>query len=172
MTFLPCKNHPMGSIALAMLALVGATTCGCRTDASADAKADRDEPSVREWEIRKPNPTTMQTTHAPLPAAAQPTAVKRGRLPLVYLVETRTPIAVTNVTTEVRLAQATVPGRTIVRVDRSGVFIGDQRLAPGPLAADETYAIWIEPVGENVMRQGTIAPSRSPAREQRSGEQD
>ena len=153
-------------------AMIAGATSGCRRDdrtAGDSAKAGRDEAIERKWEIQKPAPATAQVSDTSLPVPAQPTAVKRGRLPLVYLVETEAPIVVTNDSTETRLAQATVPARTIVRIDAQGVFFGRQRVAPGPLAADDSYGIWIEPASGSTVRRGSMAPSPSPAREQRNG---
>lgn len=101
----------------------------------------------------------------PLPSRAEPTAVKQGPAPLVYLVEGGAVIRVHDVDAKRDLARAFVPARAIVRVDaRNGVVYGDETVAPGPLPEGRRYVIYVDPAGENVARQGTVQPRPRGAR--------
>lgn len=105
------------------------------------------------------------TTSTPLRVNSEPTAVKEGPAPLVYLVETAATIRVRDASANRDLAQAVVPGRRMVRVDaRSGVVYGGDTLVRGPLPADHHYVIFVQLPGENVARQGTF--QLQPRREQ------
>jgi hypothetical protein len=89
--------------------------------------------------------------------AARPMPVTEGPAPLVYLTEQGVTVRVVDRGNERTLAEAAVPGRTIVRVDnRTGVVAGRQTLVPGPLPAGRRYAILIVPQGESVSRTGTM----------------
>ena len=101
----------------------------------------------------------------PLPARAESTLIKQGATPLVYLVETGATVRVRDESTKRDLAVSFAEARSIVRVDASrGVIYGDDTLAPGPLAAEHVYSIFVEPTGENVARQGTFQPRPPKAR--------
>ena len=98
-------------------------------------------------------------TSTPLPSRAEPTIVKQGSAPLVYLVEAPVIVRVRDEDAKVDLARAFAAGRSIVRVDaRRGVIYGEATLVPGPLPSDHRYTIYVDPTGENVARQGTFQP--------------
>jgi hypothetical protein len=128
-----------------------------------------DAPREREWRIERPPPTTTQTSSTPLPVDVQPTLVKRGLAPLVYIVETAANVSVVDLDTGQRLAGAPVGARTIVRIEaRTGVVFGEQRVAPGPLPADHQYGIYVESGQASEIRQETVSPA---PREQRQQQQ-
>jgi hypothetical protein len=107
--------------------------------------------------------TAWRTTR--LPVRSQPTAVKEGMVPLVYLVESGAVIRVHDQTAKLDLARSFAAPRSIVRVDgRRGVIYGDDTLLAGPLAEDHRYVIFVEPAGENVARQGVVQPRPRDAR--------
>jgi hypothetical protein len=88
---------------------------------------------------------------------ARPVSVKEGPAPLVYMTEQGVTVRVVDRGSERTLAEAAVPGRTIVRVDnRTGVVAGRLTLVPGPLPAGRRYAIQVVPQGANVSRTGTM----------------
>lgn len=100
-----------------------------------------------------------------LPVRAQPTAVKEGAAPLVYMVGGGSMIRVHDLTDQRDLSRAFVPARSIVRVDaRRGVIYGDENVFAGPLPADHRYVIFVDPNGENVARQGVVQPRPREAR--------
>lgn len=132
--------------------LVG-SGCGARPQAAEPARAAGRPGFAQAW----------QST--PLPAHAEPTVVKAGAAPLVYLVEGGVVIRVRDVSDNRDLARAAVPARTIVRVDpRQGVIYGQQTVFAGPLPEGRRYVIFVDPAGENVARQGTVRPGAHEAR--------
>ena len=146
---------------VAMLAGICAVGCSARQDTRPRAT----EPSapVRTSQALPDLSTAMQST--PLPSNAQPTPVKEGPAPLVYLVEGGATIRVRDETEKRELTQSFATARSIVRVDaRRGVIYGDEALYPGPLPADHRYSIIVDPSGENVARQGVVQPRPRGAR--------
>jgi hypothetical protein len=111
-------------------------------------------------------PELAQAWHStPLPARAEPTAVKEGAAPLVYLVEGGALIRVRDASANRDLARSFVPARAIVRVDgRQGVIYGQDTVFAGPLPEGHRYVIFVDPTGENVARQGTVRPPPARAR--------
>ncbi len=105
-------------------------------------------------------PTTQIITERPLPPHAQPTLIKQGKSPLVYMsVGTATLRFVDMTANESELARALVQPRQIVRIDAvRGVMLGENVLRPGPLPADHTYGIWLEPDGSNYSRNSIVNP--------------
>src|SRR3954469_23122420 len=98
-------------------------------------------------------------TSSPLPQRAEPTVIKQGSAPLVYMVEAGAMVRVRDEDAKLDLARSFAAGRSIVRVDaRRGVIYGEDTLVPGPLPADHRYTIYVDPTGENVARQGTFQP--------------
>jgi hypothetical protein len=60
---------------------------------------------------------------------------------------------------ESELARALVQSRQIVRIDAvRGVMLGETVLRPGPLPADHTYGIWLEPDASNYSRNSIVNP--------------
>ena len=131
-----------------------ASAAGCRSKPQAAAAVAHEKPLMT---------SSWQST--PVPAMAEPTAVRQGAAPLVYLVEGGATIRVRDQTGNRDLARAYVPGRSIVRVDaRNGVIYGDETVFPGPLPEGARYLIFVDPSGENVARQGTFQPHAREAR--------
>ena len=139
-----------------MVASLGVLTCaGC----GAKPQANRPAVTVGRPELAE----AWQST--PLPARAEPTAVKDGPAPLVYLVEGGAVIRVRDASADRDLARAFVPARAIVRIDeRRGVVYGDDTVLAGPLPQGRHYVIFVDPTGENVARQGTVRPRPREAR--------
>ena len=147
--------------AFVMLTCVCAVGCGARQGAT--AKASEPAAPARTSQTLPDLSTAMQST--PLPSRAQPTPVKEGRAPLVYLVEGGATVRVRDETEKLDLTQSFAAARSIVRVDaRRGVIYGEETLYPGPLPADHRYTIIVEPSGENVARQGVVQPRPRDAR--------
>src|SRR5580765_286995 len=65
-------------------------------------------------------------TSSPLPQRAEPTVIKQGSAPLVYMVEAPAMVRVRDEDAKLDLARAPAAGRSIVRVDaRRGVIYGE-----------------------------------------------
>jgi hypothetical protein len=105
-------------------------------------------------------PTTQLISERPLPSTAQPTLIKQGPSPLVYLVEGAGTLRFVDITAnENELARALVQPRQIVRIDaRRGVMLGETVLRPGPLPTDHTYGIWLEPDPSNYSTNSIVNP--------------
>jgi hypothetical protein len=127
--------------------------CGAKPAAKKPVVVDRVPEMSSAW----------QTT--PLPARAEPTAVKAGAAPLVYRVEGGATIRVQEEESKRDLARGYVPAGSIVRVDaRRGVIYGEDTVFAGPMPEGGRYVIYVEPGGENVARQGVIRPRPHDAR--------
>ena len=128
--------------------------CGANRQGTKEGKPTAGRPEMSDaWES------------APLPSQAQPTVVKEGPAPLVYLVEGGAVIRVRDASAKRDLARAVVPARAIVRVDeRHGVIYSQDTVFAGPLPQGHRYLILVDPTGENVARQGTIRPPPAQAR--------
>lgn len=128
--------------------------CGAKPQAAKPARPPEGRPEMSSaWES------------APLPSHAQPTVVKEGAAPLVYLVEAGAVIRVRDATANRDLARGAVSPRAIVRVDeRHGVIYGQETVLAGPLPEGHRYLIVVDPAGENVARQGTVRPPPQRAR--------
>jgi hypothetical protein len=93
----------------------------------------------------------------------EPVMVTQGPTPLLHLFDVGGPIRIIDLTSKSQLASATVPDRTLVRIDdRNGVTIGQERLIPGPLPAGHNYGIYLDPTTANVYRQGIGPPGDVP----------
>ena len=94
---------------------------------------------------------------------AQPPArhpVKEGRPPLVYMLEQPAQIQVIDSQDGSIVAQAALGARSIVSVDSAaGVRAGSQQLAPGPIAGQHVYQIFVTTGQENSYRTGLIRPN-------------
>ena len=135
---------------------------GALVGAGCNAKPQAAGPVVVQ---EKPGELATAWQSTPLPSYAEPTVVKEGAAPLVYMVEGGAVIRVRDLAGNRDLSQAFVPGRSIVRVDaRRGVIYGDQTVFAGPLPDGGRYQIVVDPAGENVARQGTFQPTPRPAR--------
>jgi hypothetical protein len=110
---------------LAVLAL------GCQSDQP--KKPERIDRAV--WE----------SPHAGLVGHNQPVAVVEGPPPVVYQALTSGPFHVSDTTTGGTVASGVAQHMDIVRVDTRGVFIGQDRIASGPLPADHHYTIYVDP---------------------------
>src|SRR5690349_3498378 len=77
-------------------------------------------------------PTTQLVTERPLPANAQPTLIKQGKAPLVYMSVGAATLRFVDITAnENELARALVQSRQIVRIDAvRGVMLGETVLRP------------------------------------------
>ena len=152
------------TINLAVAIVLAAACAGCgnksREPDRQQRRAGRDAPPrEREWRIDRPPPTTTQTSSTPLPVTVQPTLVKRGLAPLVYLVESPAIVSVVDLNSDQRLASGPVGARTIVRIEpRTGVVFGEQSVAPGPLPPDHQYGIYVESGQGSEIRNETVEP--------------
>jgi len=104
-------------------------------------------------------PDGVEAVETPAPAATvRPSIhpVKEGTLPLVYLVETESPVRVVDLKTGRPLASGTIPRRSIVRIDSvGGVHFGSAHVLAGPLSPDHRYAIFIDPPEGSTSRTRT-----------------
>lgn len=157
---MPACRHCIFTLSLVAALVAGASAgagAGCKSDdAAADAQAEADRQAM---EFRK----QARWDEQPTGVKQESVAVAKGPTPLVHLFDIGGPIRVVDLTTNARLVAATVPGRTIVRVDdRNGVTVGKKNLLPGPLPPGRTYAIYLDPTTPNVMRQGIGAAGDVP----------
>ena len=135
---------------------------GCASSKPRDASKQPAAPEQRQWQFTRPGPTTLSVEEHPLAIEVKPTLVKRGRTPLVYFVETGDPIVivVSDLTSDTRLTSVPVGGRTIVRVESAnGVFVGNQKVAPGPLPDAHEYGIYVQVDQRSMIRSESIRPS-------------
>jgi hypothetical protein len=136
------------------LGILGGAGCNAKPQAADPVVVDEKPPTLT---------GTWQTSA--VPTHAEPTVVKEGAAPLVYMVEGGAVIRVRDVANNRDLSSGFVPGRSIVRVDaRRGVVYGDRNVLQGPLPEKGRYQVIVEPSGENVARQGTFQPTPREAR--------
>lgn len=137
-------------------------TSGLLVGAGCTAKPQAAGPVVVE-EAPPSLSATWQTSA--VPTHVEPTVVKEGAAPLVYMVEGGVVIRVRDVANNRDITSDFVPGRSIVRVDpRRGVIYGERVAFAGPLPENGRYQVIVEPGGENVARQGTFQPTPRGAR--------
>ena len=118
-----------------------------------------DDPDRQVAELRK----GAKWDEQPTGIRQEPVVVTQGPTPLIYLFDIGGPIRIIDLTSKSQLAAATVPDRTLVRIDdRNGVTIGQQKLVPGPLPAGHNYGIYHDPTTPNVYRQGIGPPGDVP----------
>jgi hypothetical protein len=123
-----------------------------------------------EVEKNKPRDLEMNWKDQPVggvaAGVAAPLPVKEGVAPLLYQTEQEQVIQVVDRTADQVLGQATVPKRTVVRVDeRLGVIAGKEALFVGPLEKGHRYAIVVVPQGDAVSRSGRLVPAAPPTLE-------
>jgi hypothetical protein len=104
--------------------------------------------------------TTQTSSQRPLPVLLQPEQrpVVQGPLPLMYLVEFDTTLRVVDQSTGQIVASTAAPSRSILRVAATGVYLGTQQLAAGPLQS-RSYAIELVVSDQNTIRQTHIGPA-------------
>ncbi len=143
-----------GLVAIALLA--------CNRGSNA-AKSERDPtPTSREWMINRPAPASATSSDRSLAIPVQPTRVRQGPLPLVYMVESHVTVTVTDATSGAQLAAAPAEPATLVRVEpKRGVFFNTRQIVPGPLDPQHNYAIFVQMDGASSIRSETIAPADS-----------
>ena len=138
------------SLVVAALAVIG-----CRSDQRAQADAQR-AADAQVAELRR----GAKWDEQPTGVKQEPVAVVEGPMPLVHLFDVGGAVRVMDLTSKARLAATNVPDRTLVRVDaRNGVTVGQDNIVPGPLPAEHTYGIFLDPTTPNTMRQG-VGPAR------------
>jgi len=145
-----------------MKVVVIIVSAGLLTGAGCNAKPQAAGPVV--VEEKTPQLSSTWQTSA-VPTHVEPTVVKEGAAPLVYMVEGGVVIRVRDVANNRDIASDFVPARSIVRVDaRRGVIYGEHVAFAGPLPENGRYQVIVEPGGENVARQGTFQPTPRGAR--------
>ena len=124
----------------------------CKSGAHDDREAEADRQVA---EFRK----QAKWDEQPTPFKQEPVMVTQGPTPLVHLFDIGGPVRIVDLTAKSQLAAATVPDRTLVRVDdRNGATIGLERVMPGPLPPGHEYGIYLDPTTPNVYRQGIGPP--------------
>jgi hypothetical protein len=78
------------------------------------------------------------------PAGQNASKVTDGPAPLRYNFAAGAGVRVVDATTGEEVARTRVGPNTIVRVERAGVFAGDEKLTRRPLPADHKYEIWMD----------------------------
>lgn len=97
-------------------------------------------------------PATRSVIETPIAAPVEHAPVKRGRLPLFYLMEFPGELMIVDATTAKILVQTRAGGRTIVSVTADGVEIGSKPMASGPLDPTHEFEIFLTNPSENVGR--------------------
>lgn len=130
---------------------------------SSDARIERAENAPpREWDFTRPAPATATAEERSLAVPLQPTLVRQGSLPLVYMVESSVTVTVTDSTSGAQIAQAPAEPSTIVRIEpRRGVYFNTRQIVPGPLDPQHSYAIYVQTNGPSSIRSETISPAES-----------
>jgi hypothetical protein len=147
--------HRFNFARLSLVTAVLIAGVGCRSDKTAQADAER-RADAEIAELRRGAKWDEQATGV----KQEPVAVAEGPMPLVHLFDIGGAIRVMDLTSKSRLAALSVPDRTLVRVDsRNGVTVGPDNIVPGPLPAEHTYGIFLDPTTPNTMRQG-VGPAR------------
>jgi hypothetical protein len=101
---------------------------------------------------------TQRSTDTPYATRMQPTMVTEGPLPLVYLNPSGANYTFTDLTTKRDLGGSYVEAGEIIRIEKRGVFAGQQPIATMPLDVDHRYGIVYQPDPTSVMRQTTFEP--------------
>ena len=148
------STHRRFNFAVSLFAVASiATACHAKTPPAAN---DADQQAI---DFRKQSKWEEQPTGI----KQEPVVVTQGPTPLIHLFDIGGPIRIIDLTSKSQLAAATVPDRTLVRIDdRNGVTIGQQKLIPGPLPAGHNYGIYLDPTTANVYRQGFGTPGAKP----------
>ena len=155
-------------VTLFVMMTISAIAAGCGSDANKPADQSKRPLDHDQWVFSKPPPTTTESNRRAIPIQSQPTLVKQGRLPIVYMVETGDGVIVTVVdqNTGERIASAPVGTRAIIRIEaRNGVYYTNEHVLPGPLPADHNYAIYLQSDLANEFEQTgqrPAAPSSPP----------
>jgi hypothetical protein len=122
------------------------------------------KPGVRDQARPRPRtqtpPATQLITERPLETKPQPTLIKQGRAPLVYMTESAATLRFGDHSSgNSELARARVTPRQIVRIDaQRGVIVGEAIVRPGPLPGDHMYGIWLEPDASGFSRDTIVNP--------------
>ncbi|HEX4792521.1 MAG TPA: hypothetical protein VH370_01950 [Humisphaera sp.] len=88
---------------------------------------------------------TWESPHTGLVGHNQPVAVVEGPPPVIYQAMVPGPVHVSDSTTGAVIASGMARQLDYVRVDARGVYIGETRIANGPLPADHHYTIYVDP---------------------------
>jgi hypothetical protein len=116
--------------------LLAAAGCNSKTSGSASTGAPA---------VAAPLPANETGARRRVPAASTELLVKKGHLPLRYLITRGSVVRVNDVTTDRQLLRKPVPNNTIVLVDPAqGVKVNDAVLVKGPLAQDHQYELIVE----------------------------
>ena len=96
-----------------------------------------------------------------LPPRVQPTLIKQGSPPLVYISEGDAILRFSDLDSGADLASANVAARQVVSIDaQRGIKVGETTLVPGPLRGEHRYGIWVEPGPQqgSSIRTTTVQP--------------
>ena len=99
--------------------------------------------------------SVWDSPHADWVRENQSVPVMDGAPPLVFQARQAGPIQVLDSTTNRVIARTNVQPFDFVRVTDSGVFVGEQCIAAGPLATDHRYTILVEPSEEKSPQMNT-----------------
>lgn len=96
-------------------------------------------------------------------AHPQSATLIEGPAPLLYQAREPGTIHVTDSASGARLATASVQRGTVIRVDsEDGIFIGEQKLKPGPLTAGRRYGIVLDVDASTDWQSRIEAPKPAP----------
>jgi hypothetical protein len=137
---------PLAGSALVSFALVFAAEGCAQHPTEPDALPDR-------------YATTQQVEDRPLTVPAQPTLIKQGLPPLVYMSESAATLKFTDMDADTDLASTEVTPRQFISIDaQTGIRVGSSVVVAGPLRPEHRYGIWLEPDRNNSIRTTTIQP--------------
>jgi hypothetical protein len=143
---------------LSMLWLIAGfalAVCGCAGSSRPQRDVAATQPTINAqghevWSSRR----QQEWNQHPLRGRQAAAMVAQGPTPLVYIDDLGGPLRVVDLTTNVAIATAVAPPKSLVRVDDvHGVIIGSETIVPGPLPGGHRYAIALDPETDNTFRQ-------------------
>jgi hypothetical protein len=126
-----------------VILIAGIVAAGCASKSAEPASPVHEHPTTR------PSAIVMKTTpldeHPINVGVPKPAPIAEGPLPLAYVYTSGGPVRVVDLTTGSQVAASVAPARTLVRIDaKSGVLLGKEMIAAGPLTSSHRYGIFLD----------------------------
>lgn len=134
-----------------LLGASGALAAGCQQQ---PVMSEQEKADIRDSLTQRPTQTVVQPKSAVL---------IEGPAPLLYMAQEAGTLHITDAGTGAWLATANVSRGTVVRVDPdSGVYVGEQLLRPGPLAAGHRFSVVMDLNPQTQWQSRIEAPRPAP----------
>jgi hypothetical protein len=143
----------MNSSLLALLVATSGAGAGCG-DRNRGTGSSSDKPLAD-----RPPPATQIVQEKPYGTTMQPTTVREGPLPLVYLNPSGASFTFSDLTAKRDLGGSFVDAGEIIRIDKNGIFAGRRAIATMKLDESHRYGIVFQPDPTSVMRKTTGQPT-------------